>query len=29
VAKELPEYIWFGWQYSTKEIIENNEKNTI
>lgn len=29
VAKELPEYIWFGWQYSTKEIIENNEKNAI
>lgn len=22
VAKELPEYIWFEWQYSTKEITE-------
>jgi hypothetical protein len=29
VAKELPEHIWFGWQYSTKEITENNEKNAI
>lgn len=27
VAKELPEYIWFGWQYSTKEITENNNRN--